>query len=384
MRSAENSYDHILIGAGAAGLHILLQIMARPSLSEKRILVLEPSKKDENDRTWCFWEKGEGQWDHLLTGRWAEGHFHGPTHSIPLSLNGYEYKMLRGLDFYRYAMEQIENAKNITIHHEKVSEVRRKGEWIQVQTDKGLYYSPSLFDSRIPKAFEKKNDGHQRLLQHFKGKLIRTEERTFDPSTFTMMDFRASWNGSTSFCYVLPTSAREALVEYTLFTDTLLSSEEYEKLVNKEIEGRLKISSYETLEEEFGVIPMSDFPFEKEQELGQLLIGTAGGWVRPSSGYSFKNAERYSKLVVDALVSGEPLPTHPFKARHRFYDRILLNILLEENELGPLIFEQLYHRNPTDRILRFLDEQSSLKEDLQLMLSLDSAPFLRALRRLYL
>jgi lycopene beta-cyclase len=384
MRSVENSYDHIIIGAGAAGLHLLLQIISRPSLADKRILVLEPSKKDENDRTWCYWEKGEGQWDHLLKGRWAEGNFHGPSHSVPLSLNGYEYKMLRGLDFYRYALEKVKASPNIHLHHEKVSEVRRKGEWMQVQTDGGLYYSPLIFDSRIPKAFEKKNDGYQRLLQHFKGKLIRTEERTFDPSTFTMMDFRASWKGSTSFCYVLPTSPHEALVEYTLFTDTLLSPEEYETLVNKEIEGRLKIKNYTTIEEEFGVIPMSDFPFEEQQEPGQLLIGTAGGWVRPSSGYSFKNAERYAKMVVDALVAGETLPTRPFKARHRFYDRILLNILLEENSLGPVIFEQLYHRNATDRILRFLDEQSSFKEDVQLMLSLDSAPFLRALKRLYL
>ena len=56
-----------------------------------------------------------------------------------------------------------------------------------------------------------------RLLQHFKGWVIETNEPSFDPNKATMMDFRVSQQHGTTFAYVLPFSATSALVEYTLF-----------------------------------------------------------------------------------------------------------------------------------------------------------------------
>ena len=69
----------------------------------------------------------------------------------------------------------------------------------------------------------------------------------------------------------------------------------------EELMLELKIEKYEILEEEMGVIPMTDFPFHKKNNNTLTKIGTAGGWVKPSSGYAFKNCEKYASTVAENI-----------------------------------------------------------------------------------
>jgi lycopene beta-cyclase len=59
-------YDLALVGAGGAGMCLLLALHQQGLLAERRILVLEPEAKTSNDRTWCFWEKGEGYFETVV------------------------------------------------------------------------------------------------------------------------------------------------------------------------------------------------------------------------------------------------------------------------------------------------------------------------------
>jgi lycopene beta-cyclase len=68
-------FDIAITGAGAAGLQLALHMLGDAFFENKKILILEKDAKNRNDRTWCFWEKGEGQWDHLLRQRWSYNHF---------------------------------------------------------------------------------------------------------------------------------------------------------------------------------------------------------------------------------------------------------------------------------------------------------------------
>ena len=34
------------------------------------ILIIDREKKNYDDRTWCFWENGKGEWDDLLHKSW--------------------------------------------------------------------------------------------------------------------------------------------------------------------------------------------------------------------------------------------------------------------------------------------------------------------------
>ncbi|HAD12022.1 MAG TPA: lycopene cyclase, partial [Saprospirales bacterium] len=214
-------YDYAIIGAGAAGLHLALAMQADPVFANKRILILDKDAKDQNDRTWCFWEKGDGLWDSIVLTSWSTGNFYGGGENIPLDISPYRYKILRGLDFYNHAKQTLSKHSGITWIQEEVLQVS-KGAPLQITTTKGQYEAEYVFDSRIPPEFYTDGQQYTRLLQHFKGWWIKTPDDFFDPERFTMMDYRLLYQNSTSFTYVLPLNRREALVEFTLFTRDLL------------------------------------------------------------------------------------------------------------------------------------------------------------------
>jgi lycopene beta-cyclase len=86
--------------------------------------------------------------------------------------------------------------------------------------------------------------------------------------------------------YVLPTSPTEALLEYTLFSHDLLAKAEYETAI-KEYIAQLNYQLLHNRKEQ-GSIPMTCYPFWKKIHKKVLNIGTAGGWTKASTGYTFK------------------------------------------------------------------------------------------------
>jgi lycopene beta-cyclase len=192
------------------------------------------------------------------------------------------------------------------------------------------------------------------------------------------MDFRLLWPNSTSFTYVLPLNKKEALVEFTLFSSSLLNDSDYEGMLRTYVTDVLKLKEFEIIEQESGMIPMSDFPFEKYSKGKHIRIGTGGGWVKPSTGYSFKNCERNSKKIIKNLIEGRPANKGIISKKFRFYDSLLLDILSRKNEMGPELFKIMYSKYPVQKIFAFLDDQTSFSEDLGIMIGFPSKPFLQS------
>ena len=46
-----------------------------PFFANKSILLIEKEHKNSNDRTWCFWEKGKGELDHIVSKSWKSAIF---------------------------------------------------------------------------------------------------------------------------------------------------------------------------------------------------------------------------------------------------------------------------------------------------------------------
>ena len=93
------NYDYIIIGGGLAGLQLAFEFGNDRFFEQKTFAVIDPSLKDENDKTWCFWEKGDGKWDEIIYKSWQRGLFISSEKNIELQLPPYSYKMLRSLDF---------------------------------------------------------------------------------------------------------------------------------------------------------------------------------------------------------------------------------------------------------------------------------------------
>ncbi|MCE2963554.1 MAG: lycopene cyclase family protein [Chitinophagales bacterium] len=379
---SSTNFDIAIIGAGAAGLHLALAMKDDSFFQHKRILILEKSAKDQNDRTWCFWEKGEGLWDTLLQQSWSKGDFFTTDNAVPLSLSPYRYKMLRAIDFYEFAKKEIMANPLFQWVTEDVQAVENDTP-IQIRGLKANYVAEYVFDSRIPEEFFQAKDSYTRLLQHFKGWVIRSKTDLFDPDRFTMMDFRLLCPNSTNFTYVLPLNKREALVEFTLFTPALLNNSDYDIHLQRYISEILKLEEYEIIEHEHGVIPMTDFPFENYSKGNHIRIGTGGGWVKPSTGYSFKNCERNSRQLVANLKSSKPILNGIHKLNFRLYDALFLDVLYRQNERGPKLFEIMYTKIPVQKIFAFLDNQTSLAEDASITIRFPWLPFLHSITKLF-
>ena len=334
-------------------------------LSDKKILVYERSAKTLNDRTWCFWEKGDGYFEEVLHHSWDAVGFYSHEFSSDLSLAPYRYKMIRGIDFYRHCMGVLEKFPQVEFRYEEVSSL-----------DSIKRLAPIVFSSLYDPADKDPKATH--LLQHFKGRVVETEQDFFDPGKATLMDFRVDQRHGTTFAYVLPLTTRKALVEYTLFTDRLLTTEQYDQGLDEYMDRFLKIGSHKVIEEEFGVIPMTgqSFPFYRN---GMYQIGTAGGQTKASSGYTFQFIQKRSELIAQALLSGKSLLDLPADAaRFMFYDRVLLDVLAKGYWPGDRVFSRLFARNPVQRVFSFLDNESALGEELKLIASLPTLPFMRA------
>jgi lycopene beta-cyclase len=191
------------------------------------------------------------------------------------------------------------------------------------------------------------------------------------------MDFRINQSKGTAFCYVMPFTTTRALIEYTLFTPSLLQQDAYDESLRSYIKNQLGISQYKISEEEFGIIPMTNYKFSPGQ--GSIVnIGTIGGRTKASSGYTFQFIQKHSKAIVDALIKkGNPFVAGEHKRFH-FYDSVLLHILYHNKLPGSKIFADLFKRNRAAQVLKFLDNETSFSEELKIISTLPTWPFMKA------
>ena len=382
--STSDRYDYIITGAGCAGLSLLMRLLQTPQLNQKKILVLDRVAKNENDRTWCFWEKEVGLFESIVRHRWQRMHFYADSFSKELNLTPYTYKMIRGIDLYDHVIHFTNQFPNVHFRYETVQSVSTEKNNAVVVTDQQTYYADYIFNSIVLDQLSSISH-HYFLWQHFKGWMIETSQPVFDASSATFMDFTVDQQQGTTFMYVLPVSSTKALVEYTLFTETVLPEELYNDALKQYINAKLNITDYRIEHEEFAKIPMTNFPFKKQE--GRVIhLGVAGGDTKASSGYTFQFIQKRTKKIVECLIQDH----HPFivetfnEKKFRFYDSVLLHVLQYKKLNGDSIFTSIFSKNKTQRVLRFLDNETNFADDFKIMRAVPMSVFLpAALRELF-
>lgn len=377
---ASKHYDYIIAGAGCAGLSLLMRMMEDLFFVDKKILIIDRVQKNTNDRTWCFWEKNSGLFESIVYHQWKHVNFYSKELFAKLDLQPYQYKMIRGIDLYQIVLNKAAGFSNIEFRYEDVLSINTTATKAILQLKNESLTADYIFNSILfekdAKASTKKT---YHLLQHFKGWVIETDNAAFDPHVATLMDFRVSQDNGTAFFYVMPTSATSALIEYTLFTDKLLLESDYDAALQYYIGEYLFINQYQIQHSEFGVIPMTNqtFPLQ-DQRIVQM--GVAGGQVKGSSGYAFQFIQKRTGGIIEGLKKRESafnsVSFHQKKGN--LYDAILLNVLHHHKMQGYQIFESIFSKTKTETVLRFLDNESSLIEDLQIMNTVPTNIFLPA------
>ncbi|MGY8946435.1 MAG: lycopene cyclase family protein [Flavobacteriales bacterium] len=377
-------YDYIICGAGASGLSLATALSLDPLFSNKNVLIIDPEfPKIFDDRTWCFWEEEESSWDKIIFHSWNNVLFRSSNFSKKLSLKPFSYKMLKSKSHYKYSNEIICKNSNIKSAKDTVLNVLDRGGYCEVKTSSKVYKSKKVFNSILNWDLVNNNQKYPLLIQHFEGWFIETKEDFFNKNEATFMDFSINQNSNTRFMYVLPFSKKEALIEYTLFSKSLLNQKEYEDALIEYLKG-LGIKKFSIKSKESGKIPMTVFPFDKQNSKNILYIGTAGGWSKPSTGYTFKNIERKTESLIDFLKNEVDFNKFSKKTRFWYYDLIFLDVLFQNNHLGSKLFTQMFKKNSPNLIFKFLDEKTSFYEELKIMLSFPQLIFIKTiLKRIF-
>lgn len=347
--------------------------------ADKSILLIDSDNKQSNDRTWCFWETGTGEWDNIVNKQWDSAYFIDNSFTKKMELAPYHYKMIRGADFYSHIKNIVSQCPNITFVQQKVIDFADTPLHVLVKTETESYTCNKLFNSIYNPALPEKSK-YPLLQQHFIGWFIKTEKPVFDADTVTFMDFSVPQKGNTRFMYVLPVSETEALVEYTLFSHDLLAKQEYETAIQEYLE-KMGVTEYEIIEKEKGSIPMTCYPFWKNNSKNIIHIGSAGGWTKASTGYTFKNTTKKSQELVNFLEKETDFTKFYKKNRFWFYDLLLLDILYKKNEKGSTIFSEMFRKASPQLIFKFLDEETTLSEDLKVIWACPKGLFIKALSK---
>jgi lycopene beta-cyclase len=375
-----NYYDYIIVGGGASGLMMAYRMSKDAFFDDKSILILDKENKTANDRTWCYWKTENDEWNCIVSASWKKIIFKSELHTTEESIAPYQYKMIRSKDFYSKIRSHLETKSMITFQTTNVVSIHQRDDDAEVITTHKVFKTKTILNSILFNNAYKKQTKYPVLQQHFVGFFIKTKENYFDDSAATFMDFTVAQKGNTRFMYILPYAKNEALFEYTLFSEDVLPYDAYKLEIEKYLEDR-NIIDYEIIEKEQGSIPMTCYKFWKNNSKNIIHIGTAGGWSKASTGFTFKNTTKKTAELLLHLKQNKPLEHFHKINKFWFYDLLLLDILQEKNHLGAVLFSDLFKRTPSKRILKFLDEETSLFEDLQVILKMPPKNFIRAIYR---
>jgi len=366
-------FDYIICGGGASGLLLSNALLSDKHFNDKKILIIEKESKTDNDKTFGFWNDKESVLDNIVFKEWEYAEFIDSNSHNSFLLSPYKYKMIKSNEFYLYIGDKISKASNFTYLNSTVNEIDQVNN--TVKTNDGEFSSSIIFSSIYNEVSFKK---YPLLKQHFIGWTIETKNESFDDNKITFMDFSVDQKDEIRFMYILPFSKNKALIEYTLFSSDIISDDEYEKEIKAYLKRR-NILNYSIVEKEKGMIPMTCYPFFENNTDTYFQIGTAGGWSKPSTGYTIKNSIEKIDIIINSLKLNKPLSKIRFKNRFWYYDLLFLDVLIASKGKGSQVFSDLFKNNDPIKIFKFLDEKTSVMEELSIFLSVDIKTFVRSL-----
>jgi len=371
-------YDIILLGAGCSSMQLLHAILRTSDGKKLRILILE-KEQDFPEKSWCFWSKNATEYDSLVSKEWNHIEFFTEGYALHKAIDPYQYKYIHSQTFFDFHVDLIHKSDNVDFFREEVLGVDRNDQIFSVKTTKTTYTATKVYSSMYTQGQLQKNE--LLLWQHFYGFFIKTEKPVFNKDVFRMMDFRIPQSNTGShFIYILPFSETEALVEFTAFSSIeSYTDTEYKEYLATYIQTHFR-TNYQITRIERGKIPMTNAQANTDSLDGIIPIGGRAGAIKPSTGYAFNRIRMNTKTLIEANFGIKS--TNSFKqTRFQFYDTMLLQIIKTEPERIQDVMGKLFRNNELTTILKFLDEETSVLEDLKIFTKLPIPLFLNQVKQ---
>lgn len=378
-------YDIIIAGAGAFGCSLLWYLLESDALKAKKILLLDRNLKPDHSKTWCFWDDDTFRITESIYHTWQDIRVNTRHEQINESLQKYRYHCVRSHDFSEKILDTASGFENITLLEAELIDFESINDAATVLTSAGNFTSEIIFQS----ALKPKDYNHQKsdisLNQHFLGWEIEVNNPLFNPKEALLMDFNVTQKYGFAFIYLLPYSTKRALVEFTLFSEQLLTKDQYESEIETYLNRNFNLEKryFRINRKEFGNIPMEDRTFSSTYCKNVYNCGTVGGHTKPSTGYTFRRIQKQCMEIVSALESGRPIPEQQASSyRFRVYDMMLLYNLKNDPQGSLQIFHDLFKKNRFDSVFKFLDEKTSIPEELSIFTSFAPGPFIKSIYRM--
>ena len=372
-------YDYAFLGLGCGNSLLLLEMERNGLLIDKNILILEPDKKTTNDKTFCFWMDTNlveiyGIRD-LIRDEWSNVCV---ITDEKQALEKVNYFHIPALSLYKKVRELISKYKIKIFPISFTGSLKQEGDHTSLYIPESLIHAKYVFDNRPP-SYLPPTSSEVQLFQSFYGWEVKALNKSFDTTTFTMMDFTIPQNGSTQFMYVLPFNEKTALFEMTRFGGEVIEKDVAESIIRDYLTR--KGIEYKIEQTEQGVIRMFNSPIVDINEGNNIFqTGERGGRLKPSTGYSFVRSLNHAKQITNHLIEKKSKKSINNK-RFAYYDKLLLQILKYSSHRGKDIFTQLFTKNKVETVLRFLDEKTTLKEEFTIFTSLPIFLFIHAFLR---
>lgn len=387
----EKQWDIVIVGGGLSGLALAAELAA-PEFAALSVLVLEKRASYLRDRTWSYWAPNVGaqhRYSQLERARWSQWAVSLNSRYSKHTSTQLVYATLDADAFYAAAVQSLDSTKHVELRlGTGVASISAKTDKsVTITTEQGSALQAQwVFDARPPQPVDAGT-----LVQQFAGWEVHTEHDAFDTGTVQLMAFEPHAKGL-HFWYVLPYSARSALVESTWISTASWqpdTTEELEQYLTQQLQGK----PYSVVYREQGVLPLDAV---KSASASQVVpLGRAGGTLRPSTGYAFLDTLAHAKGLAESLrntlgdggVQNARAHWQPQAfarpATDHWMDAVFLNALSQDWLCAPQYFMQLFERVGADGVVSFLSGRAGLAERIAIMRALPVAPFASAaLRRL--
>ncbi len=376
-----------ILGAGCAGT--LLAVQLRRQRFTGHIELLDARNDFTREQRWCYWQDRTVPISPDIPShcQWSKWKLADAQSQTVRSSGRYTYNHVHAPAFFAWHHPRLAEDSHVTLHlgcRVDCTGLGRNGRH-RIETNYGVVEADEVIDARHEGAAAYCDilaNASLLVWQSFLGHVVECVSPCFDADTVTLMDFRVPTPYGLAFAYVLPFSATRALVEVALLASRPVGSDGLTAALEGYLDERIG-KSLEILATEAGVLPMTPANFSGRSRSEGVSIGAGGGAVRPSSGYAFGRILRSTATLAATLCRGQRPKPVQLARKYRVLDTLFLRLLRNDPLAARNAFMAMFAKVPPDRLIRFLTESSSLRDDWLLGMVLPKVPLLKTLWAAY-